>query len=99
MKKEICNQVIATVSAITDVKKEDIFSNKKQSDIIEARCLIITYCKRLGVSNEYLMNLLNKKSTFSISHMLSQYKVYYNSSKIFKQYTKQLDNKLSEFFS
>ena len=31
MKKEICSQIIDSVSNITDVKKEDIFSDKKKS--------------------------------------------------------------------
>lgn len=99
MKKEICSQIIDCVSNITDVKKEEIFSDKKCVDVIEARCLIITYCKRYGFSNEYLMKLLNKKSTFAITHMLNQFEVYYNSSKIFKYYTKELDNKLNNIFS
>lgn len=46
MKKEICSQIIDCVSNITDVKKEEIFSDKKCVDVIEVRCLIITYCKR-----------------------------------------------------
>ena len=31
--------------------------------------------------------------------MLNQFEVYYNSSKIFKYYTKELDNKLNNIFS
>ena len=46
MKKEIFNRIIDCGSTITEIDKEDILSNKKNSDIIEARCLIITYCKR-----------------------------------------------------
>ena len=45
------------------------------------------------------MKLLNKKSTFAITHMLNQFEVYYNSSKIFKYYTVELDNKLNNIFS
>ena len=35
MKKEICSQIIDCVSNITDVKKEEIFSDKKCVDIID----------------------------------------------------------------
>ena len=99
MKKEIFNRIIDCVSNITEIDKEDILSNKKNSDIIEARCLVIHYCKHYGMTNEYLMMMFKKSSVGTISNMIHQYDVYYKSSRIFQYFDKAITNKIAEIFS
>lgn len=99
MKRQIFNRIIECVSTITDIPKEDILGQKKNADIVEARCLVIYHCKHYGMTNEYLMNLFNKSSVASITNMVKQYYVYYKSSRIFQFFDKEIDNKLGEIFS
>lgn len=98
MKKEICEEIIDSVSSVTDVPKEDIVGERKNSDIIEARCLVVIYCKKCGISNDYIMKILNKKSNFAIVNMINQFDSHYKSSKIFQRYVSYLDNKFTHSF-
>ena len=96
-KTGIYEAILSAVVAETEVTKEQILSHTKQSDVVEARCLLFHYLHRAGFYPSLIARMTNQSRQCVDCLLLSfQAKCDY-SGNMMKRYVKRLDAELSEY--
>ena len=72
-KSEIFAKVVEIVSDCTEVSVEWIMSDRRQEDVVMARCLVIYYGRWFGLTVKHLQEYLNYDSSYSVRYMLKSY--------------------------
>lgn len=73
MKTQIFNSVLSCVADATELSTEQILSGNRKQEIVEARSMVIYFCKRYGLSCSFLQEKLNKKSTYAVRYLYNEY--------------------------
>lgn len=73
MKDRIIEEVLKTVSEVTRVKTEDIISECKRNEVLEARQLFVWYCKVNGGCVVDILRFINRKHANCITEIISKY--------------------------
>lgn len=74
-KSEIFEKVLSVVSEQMELSSERILSTGRTEEEVDARCLFVYSCKKMGLSNEYLKNVMKRKSTNCIQHLYNNYAI------------------------
>ncbi len=56
-KSELFALVLSTVSNVTEVSEEDILSKSHKEDLVEARMLVLYFCRKNGLTPAVISNL------------------------------------------
>lgn len=96
MKSKIFDCILDTVSEISEVSREEILGKVRTSDVIEARCLVMHFCKKYGLSDKFLQQKFNRKSAFGISKLAYCCECYERNSFAFKQAIFAVKSRLSQ---
>lgn len=95
MKTEIFDCILQHVSNATEISKEEILGKTKTADIVEARAMIVHFGKRYGLSDRFLVAKLNRKSTFGIRYLASQFYSMQKSSFSFREAVLQAEQNIA----
>ena len=98
MKSEILNQIVNVVSDVCEVSVEDIKSQCKRGDIVEARCLFVHYCYAYGLQPASMLKFLNRKRKSTVNDCGSNYLIFKRQSASFRLMSKQIAEKLAVIF-
>ena len=61
MKKiEFFRQVMSLVSSKTDISEEQMLSMERTAEVLDARALVVYFCKRYGISNNEVRRLFGR---------------------------------------
>lgn len=96
-KTGIYEAILSAVVAETEISELQILSHSKQSDIVEARCLLFHYLQRAGFYPSQIARMTNQ-SRQCVNCLLLSYegRIEY-SGNAFKGYVIRLDKNLSEY--
>jgi hypothetical protein len=96
-KTEIYENILSAVVSETEVTKEQILSHTKQSDVVEARCLLFHYLYRAGFSTSQIARM-TKQSRQCVNCLLLSFQAKCDySGNMMKRYVKKLDVELAEY--
>ena len=90
MKSKIFEIILTQVAETTELKKEEIVGKVRKAELIEARMLVVHFCKEYGISNSYLQEKMNRKSPFAIAHLLCSFDCVLKQSYTFRETHKEL---------
>ena len=99
MKSKIFETILTQVAEVTEISKETIIGKTKSSDVIEARILVIYYCKSYGLSNQYIKEKLSRKSLFSIANLLNSYYICHKTSYSFRQLSDEVQQRIASIMT
>lgn len=95
MKTELFAKIMAVVSEITEVSKEEILSQSKTEECVAARALFVHFCCTKGVPTCAIRDYLNRKRNDCIAHYHSAYYAFHKSSLYFRDLAVMIERKLS----
>lgn len=96
-KTEIYENILSAVVSETEVTKEQILSHTKQSDVVEARCLLFHYLYRAGFYPSQIARM-TKQSRQCVNCLLLSFQARCDfSGNMMKRYVKKLDVELAEY--
>jgi hypothetical protein len=95
MKSKIFETILTQVAETTELKKEEIVGKVRKAELIEARMLVIYFCKEYGISISYLQEKMNRKSPFAISHLLCGFDYLLKQSYSFREAHSELKQKFA----
>ena len=72
-KSEIFQMVLSAVSEQTEIQPTDILSFARTEELIDARCMVVYFCKMLGLTTTYLQEQMHRQSSNSIQHLYNMY--------------------------
>ena len=98
MKSELFAQILAIVAQICEVSSENILSNRKTSDIVEARCILVQECRNYGLQPSTIANLIRRKRIISVYECMNNYNAWYQQSYSFRIQCNEVSKKLSETY-
>lgn len=84
MKSQIFNTLLDIISQECEVIKEDILSQKKVEEIVDARTILVYFCKDYGLHNAEIAKFLNRKKTDTICEYMEKYPIYRKQSAKFR---------------
>ena len=84
MKTQIFNTLLDIVSQECEVTKEDILSHNKAEWIVDARTILVYFCKDYGLHNAEIAKFLNRKKTDTICEYMEKYQVFRKQSAGFR---------------
>ena len=98
MKTQMLNNILDIVSEVCEVKREDILSHCKRSEVVDARCIFVHFCKVYGFHTEVIMRFLDRKRPCVVDSYVRNYLIFSRQSYMFRFYSKQVSDKLSAKF-
>lgn len=84
MKTQIFSILLDIVSQECEVTKEDILSNKKTEEVVDARTILVYFCKDYGLHNAEIAQFLNRKKTDTICEYIEKYTIFRKQSAKFR---------------
>lgn len=96
-KTEIFDTILSAVISKTEITKEQILSHSKQSDIVEARCLLFYYLHKAGFYPSQIARMTNQSRQCVNCLLLSFDARCQYSGNMMKRYVLQLDKALAEY--
>jgi hypothetical protein len=97
MKKSGIFGIISYIVAdIYEVDIVDIMSPCRKRNVVDARCLVVVYSKKYGLTNEDLLLLFGKKNNNSIAVMSEDYYSRLQTSYFFRLADDYVSNKIKE---
>lgn len=97
MKTYIYNEILSAVEQATEIDRTLIQSHSKQSDIVEARCLLFYYLHKAGFYPSQIARM-TKQSRQCVNCLLLSFQARCDySGNMLKRYVKKLDVELSEY--
>lgn len=97
MKTIIFNRILEAVETATEIDRALILSRSKQSDIVEARCLLFHYLHKAGFYPSQIARTTNQ-SRQCVNCLLLSFQARCDfSGNMLKRYVKKLDVELSEY--
>jgi hypothetical protein len=96
-KTDIFDAILSAVVSDTEITKEQILSHSKQSDIVEARCLLYYYLHKAGFYPAQIARMTNQSRQCVNCLLLSFDARCQYSGNIWKIYKKKLDTMLAEY--
>lgn len=90
MKKKSFETILAVVHEVTEVEIDDILSKRKDDDIMEAKVLLVWFCKLNGMSAYVITNFMGLKSEESVNKKLRSFHEWSAMSMMFRLYTKKI---------
>lgn len=90
-KTEIYENILSAVTNETEVTKAQILSHSKQSDVVEARCLLFHYLHRAGFYPSQIARITNQSRQCVNCLLLSFQARCDYSGNMLKRYVKKLD--------
>ena len=96
-KTEIFDAVMSAVVSETEITKEQILSHSKQSDIVEARCLVFYYLRKAGFYPSQIARMTNQSRQCVNCLLLSFEARCQYSGTMLKRYKQKLDKALAEY--
>lgn len=70
MKKiEFFKQVIELVSSKTDITEEQMLSMRRTADVLDARAIVVFYCRKFGLSNGDIQSLFGRQGHHFVQRM------------------------------
>lgn len=84
MKTHIFNSLLEVVSQECEVTKEDILSQKKAEEIVDARTILIYFCTDYGLHTAEIAKFLNRKKQNTICEYMAKYPQYRKQSAKFR---------------
>lgn len=92
-KQEIFDLILSEVADVCNVEVEDIKRKGRRTDIVDARCIAVRYAfVKFKLSTRDIANLFGIYTIRNVSRMLQLFYAR-ESSYLFKEYIKALDNK------
>lgn len=95
MKTELFAKIMAVVSEITEVSKEEILSQSKTEECVAARALFVHFCCTKGVLTCAIRDYLNRKRNDCVAHYHSTYYSFHKCSLYFRELAIAIEQKLS----
>lgn len=96
-KTEIYENILSAVVSETEVTKEQILSHTKQSDVVEARCLLFYYLQKAGFYPSQIARM-TRQSRQCVNCLLLSFQARCDfSGNMLKRYIKKLDVELAEY--
>lgn len=95
MKTQIFNSILSCVVEATELTAEQILSSNRKQDIVEARAMVIYFGKRYGLSYCFLKEKLNKKSTYAVRYLESEFSSMQKCSFSLREATLSVEQKLA----
>ena len=96
MKTQIFNTLLDIVSQECEVTKEDILSQKKVEEIVDARTILVYFCKDYGLHNAEIAKFLNRKKTDTICEYMEKYTIYRKQSAKFRMDVNRITTRLQD---
>lgn len=96
-KTEIYENILSAVTNETEVTKAQMLSHSKQSDVVEARCLLFHYLHKAGFYPSQIARITNQSRQCVNCLLLSFQARCDYSGNMLKRYVKKLDVELSEY--
>lgn len=96
MKTQIFNAILECVAEATELPTEQILSLNKRQEIVEARAIIVYFGRRYGLSCEFLREKLNKKSTYAVRYLESEFGGMLKCSFSLRETTQSVEQKLAK---
>jgi hypothetical protein len=90
MKTLIFQTILNTVSEVTEVSQELLLSEKKQDEVVEARTILIWFCRRNGMHANDIARFVKRKHANSVNDYLEKYHYFNTTSFLFRCYVKKL---------
>lgn len=90
MKKKLFDTILGVVHEATEVEIDDILSKRKDDDIMEAKVLLVWFCKLNGMSAYVITNFMGLKSEESVNKKLRSFHEWTAMSTMFRLYTKKI---------
>lgn len=97
MRTIIFNSILEAVENATEIDRALILSRSKQSDVVEARCLLFHYLRRAGFYPSQIARITNQSRQCVNCLLLSFQARCDYSGNMLKRYVKKLDIDLSEY--
>lgn len=95
MKTDIFNCILETVSEVCEVTEEDLLSQKRNGEILEARTILAWFCFDYGFSANDIKHYLHRKRASSVYAYRANYCIYKKVSTSFRIFVQQVSNILS----
>lgn len=90
MKTLIFETILKEVSSVTMVEPEVLLSEKKQDEVVEARTILIWFCRRNGMHANDIARFVKRKHANSVNDYLKKYHYFSTISVVFRCYVKKL---------
>jgi chromosomal replication initiation ATPase DnaA len=84
MKTQIFNTLLETVSQVCEVSAEDILSIKKAEEVVDARTILVYFCKDYGLHTAEIAKFLNRKKQDTICEYMGKYPILRKQSANFR---------------
>ena len=72
-KSEILQKVLEIVSECTEITEEQILSDCRQADVVDARCMTVYWLRQTGITARNIMQWFAFKSHSSVCYHTAQY--------------------------
>lgn len=96
MKTQIFNTLLDIVSQECEVTKEDILSHNKAEEIVDARTILVYFCKDYGLHTAEIAKFLNRKKTDTICEYMGKYPIFRKQSAKFRMDVNRITSLLSD---
>lgn len=95
MKSKIFGTILECVADATELSTEQILSANRKQEIVEARAMVIYFCKRYGLSCYFLKEKLNKKSTYAVRYLEHEFPMMLKMSFSLREAMQSVEQKLA----
>lgn len=99
MKTKIFETILDVVSEVCEVSKEDLLSQGKQDEVVEARAMLIWYCRWNGLHANDIAKFVKRKHPNSVNDYLNKYRIYKSSTLLFRMLTERISKILPQRLS
>lgn len=96
MKTPIFNTLLETVSQVCEVSAEDILSIKKAEEVVDARTILVYFCKDYGLHTAEIAKFLNRKKQDTICEYMGKYPILRKQSANFRMDVNRITSILEE---
>lgn len=96
MKSNLFNDILQTVSEVCEVSPEDLLSQKRDSDILQARTLLAWFCMDYGICVKCIARFMQRKKASTIYAYRANFVLYKKMSTSFRISFQEISNILSK---
>lgn len=90
MKKKLFETILEVVHEVTEVAIEDILSKRKEDEIMEAKVLLVWFCKLNGMHANDIAKFMGLKSEESVNKKHRDFHQWSAMYTMFRCYTKRI---------
>lgn len=98
MKTQILNDILDVVSSVCEVSTNEIVSHCKRNEVVDARCIFVYSCSKIGFSADTIARFLERKRVAFVNDALHKYSNFSKLSLSFRLLSRNVAEKLASIY-